>query len=367
MMSRWFPALLLVVLVLAQPATAAEVNLYSARQEALIKPLLDRFTEQTGIRVNLVSAKDDTLIKRLESEGRNSPADLLLTADAGRLHRARELGVLAPVQSEVLERRIPASYRDTEGHWFGLSLRARPILYARERVDPATLSTYDALADPRWKGRICIRSSDNIYNQSLVASMIASRGEEETEAWARGLVANFARPPRGGDRDQIKAAAAGQCDIAIANTYYLAAMLHDAQASERASAERLAVFWPDQDDGGVHVNVSGIGLTAAARNREQALRLMEFLVSDAAQRWYADTNHEYPVVAGIEPSDTLQVWGTFKADDINLSELGRHNAAALRLMDRVEIAACRMQCLRQGTAGRMSRAVSRPVRPSIPV
>jgi iron(III) transport system substrate-binding protein len=330
-----FAILLLLVPVLGSCAPAAEVNLYSARQEALIKPLLDRFTEQTGVRVNLVSAKDDTLIKRLESEGRNSPADLLLTADAGRLHRARELGLLAPLKSAVLEQRIPASYRDPEGHWFGMSVRARPILYVRDRVDPAELSSYQALAEPRWKGRVCIRSSDNIYNQSMVASMIASRGEAETEAWARGLVANFARPPRGGDRDQIKAAAAGQCDIAIANTYYLAAMLNDPLEAERASAERLAVFWPDQDGAGVHVNVSGIGLTTAARNRDEALRLMEFLVSDEAQRWYADTNQEYPVVAGIEASATLKAWGSFKADEINLSELGRHNAAALRLMDRV--------------------------------
>ena len=335
MMARLLLILLFTLLAGAQPATASQVNLYSARQEALIKPLLDRFTQQTGIRVNLVSAKDDTLIKRLESEGRNSPADLLLTADAGRLHRARELGVLAPVQSAVLEQRIPASYRDPEGHWFGLSLRARPILYAPDRVDPAELSTYAALAEPRWKGRICIRSSDNIYNQSMIASMIATRGEAVTEAWARGLVANFARPPRGGDRDQIKAAAAGQCDIAIANTYYLAAMLNDAIEAERASAARLMVFWPDQEGAGVHVNVSGIGMTAAARHQEQALRLMEFLVSEEAQRWYADTNHEYPVVAGIEASETLKAWGSFKTDEVNLTELGRYNAAALRLMDRV--------------------------------
>jgi iron(III) transport system substrate-binding protein len=335
-MPRLLVTLLLLTLALARPAAAAEeVNLYSSRQEALIKPLLDRFTEQTGIKVNMVSAKDDALIKRLESEGRNSPADLLLTADAGRLHRARELGVLAPLKSELLERRVPASYRDPESHWFGLSLRARPILYVRGKVDPAELSGYAALADPRWKGRICIRSSDNIYNQSLVAAMIATRGEAETEAWARAFVANFARPPQGGDRDQIKAAAAGQCDIAIANTYYFAAMLNDANTAERDSAARLAVFWPDQDGRGVHVNVSGIGLTAAARNVEPARKLMEFMVGDEAQRWYAETNHEYPVVAGVAPSATLKAWGDFKADDVNLSQLGRHNADAVRLMDRV--------------------------------
>ena len=334
-MPRHLIALLILALPLAAPLAAAEqVNLYSARQETLIKPLLDRFAEESGIKVNLVSAKDDALIKRLESEGRNSPADLLLTADAGRLHRARELGLLAPLQSEVLAQRIPASYRDPEGHWFGLSLRARPILYVRDKVDPAELSTYAALADPRWKGRICIRSSDNIYNQSLVAAMIATRGEAETEAWAKGFVANFARPPQGGDRDQIKAAAAGQCDIAIANTYYLAAMLNDDAAAERDSAAKLGVFWPDQDGRGVHVNVSGIALTTAARNTEQARKLIEFLVSDEAQRWYAETNHEYPVVPGVEPSDTLKAWGRFKADDLNLSELGRHNADAVRLMDR---------------------------------
>lgn len=331
-MRRLFPLFLLAMCLSVPAARAAEVNLYSARQEALIKPLLDQFTEQTGIRVNLVSAKDDALLKRLESEGRNSPADLLITADAGRLHRARELGVLAPVQSDVLNARVPASYRDPEGHWFGLSLRARPILYVRGKVDPKELSTYAALAEPRWKGRICIRSSDNIYNQSLVASMIATHGEAQTETWARGLVGNFARPPQGGDRDQVKAAAAGQCDIAIANTYYFAAMLND--PAEREVAAKLAVFWPDQDGRGVHVNVSGIGLTAAARNVEPARKLMEFLVSDTAQRWYAESNHEYPVVAGVAPSATLQAWGTFKADSINLSELGRQNAAAVRLMDR---------------------------------
>lgn len=328
------PLLLLALSLPVSLAAAEEVNLYSARQEALIKPLLDRFSEQTGIAVNLVSGKDDALLKRLESEGRNSPADLLITADVGRLHRAREMGVLAPLQSELLAQRIPASYRDPDGYWFGLSLRARPILYVRGKVDPKELSTYAALADSRWKGRICIRSSDNIYNQSLVAAMIATQGEAETEAWARGLVANFARPPQGGDRDQVKAAAAGQCAIAIANTYYLAAMLNDTNAAERDSAARLGVFWPDQDGRGVHVNVSGIGLTAAARNVDAARKLMEFLVGEEAQRWYAESNHEYPVVAGVEPSATLKAWGSFKADALNLSELGRNNAAAVRLMDR---------------------------------
>ncbi len=323
--------------LLAMPAGALaldEVNLYSARQEDLIKPLLDRFTDETGIKVNLVTGKADALLKRLESEGINSPADLLITTDAGRLYRAKEAGVTQPVQSSELDASIPASYRDPEGHWFGLSLRARPILFVKGKVDPAELSTYEALADAEWKGRICIRSSDNIYNQSLVASMIAANGAEATELWARGLVANLARPPQGGDRDQIKAAAAGQCDIAIANTYYLAGMLSSQDEAERAAAERMGVFWPNQDGRGVHVNVSGGAVTKSAKHKESAVKLLEFLAGDASQQWYADTNGEYPIRTGIPVSQILSAWGTFKADDLNLARLGELNAEAVRLMDR---------------------------------
>lgn len=320
----------------APPAVwaADEVNLYSARKEDLIKPLLDRFSEETGIRVNLVTGKADELLKRLQSEGINSPADLLLTVDAGNLHRAKEAGVTQAVTSEVLAAAIPPSYRDPEGHWFGLSLRNRPILYVDGKVDPSELSTYEALADPRWKGRICIRSSDNIYNQSLVASMIAADGVDTVEAWARGLVSNLARPPRGGDRDQISAAAAGQCDIAIANTYYLAAMLTGSDAADRAAAEKVRVFWPNQDGRGTHVNVSGAALTKAAKNRDSAVKLLEFLAGDYAQEWYAQTNGEYPVRPGIPLSATLAAWGDYKADDLNLGRLGELNAEAVRLMDR---------------------------------
>lgn len=313
---------------------ADEVNLYSARKEDLIKPLLDRFSEETGIRVNLVTGKADELLKRLQSEGVNSPADLLLTVDAGNLHRAKEAGVTQAVGSEVLAAAIPPTYRDPDGHWFGLSLRARPILYVDGKIDPSALSTYEELADPKWKGRICIRSSDNIYNQSLVASMIAADGVETVETWAKGLVANLARPPRGGDRDQISAAAAGQCDIAIANTYYLAAMLESSDPGERAAAEKLRVFWPNQDGRGTHVNVSGAALTQAAKNRDAAVKLLEFLASDAAQEWYAQTNGEYPVRPGIALSPTLAAWGDYKADDLNLGRLGELNAEAVRLMDR---------------------------------
>ncbi len=318
----------------APSAGAAEVNIYSYRQEILIRPLLDRFTRATGIRVNLVSGKADALLERLKSEGRNSPADVLLTADAGRLIRARQADLLQPVASPRLEAAIPPQFRDSEGHWYGLSLRARPIIYALGRVEREDLSTYEALAAPKWKGRICVRSSNNIYNQSLLAAMIAHRGAEATEAWARGLVANFARSPKGGDRDQIRAVAAGECDIALANTYYLARLITSARESDRALAAKVAIFWPDQQGRGVHVNISGGGVTRSAKNVANAIRLLEFLVGDEAQKIYAEVVLEYPVRPGVPISDILTRWGPFKADDLDLDALGEHNATAVRIADR---------------------------------
>ena len=314
---------------------SGEVNIYSARIEALIKPLLDRFTEETGVTVNLVTGKADELLNRLRHEGRNSPADILLTTDAGNLHRAKQAGVIQSFHSAVLEQRIPAHYRDGEGYWYGLSLRARPIMYVKGKVDPANLSTYEDLADPRWRGKICIRSSGNIYNQSMVSAMIATRGEEATEAWASGLVSNLARPPRGGDRDQIKAAAAGQCDIAIANTYYLAGMLNSNDPADREVAQRMGVFWPNQADRGVHMNVSGVALTQSSRNKDNAIRLIEFLSTQESQQWYAEVNGEYPVLADANIGELLQSWGEFKADTIEMGKLGEFNPQALRMMDRV--------------------------------
>mgnify|MGYP000132589214 FL=1 len=315
-------------------ASAAEVNLYSARIEALIKPLLDTFTEQTGIEVNLVTGDADGLIQRLKSEGRNSPADILLTTDVGRLYRAKEAGLTQSVKSATLEQNIPVMYRDDSNHWFGLSLRARPILYVKDKVDPAELNSYEDLSDPKWKGKICIRSSNNVYNQSMVASLIAANGLEATEEWAKGLVANFAMPPRGGDRDQIKAAAAGQCDLAIANTYYLAGMLTSDDEEQRAAAEKMAVFWPNQDGRGAHVNISGAAVTASAPNRDNAIALLEFLSTDAAQSWYARENGEYPIRDDIEIGSLLSSWGTFKADDLNVEVAGRRQVEAIKLMDR---------------------------------
>ena len=329
------PLLSLLVGLPASGAAAEQtVNVYSARKENLIQPLLDRFTEQTGIQVNLVTGKADALLKRLQSEGRNSPADLLITTDAGRLYRAVQAGVTRGVESETLNAVVPEAFRDPNGHWFGLSLRARPILYVKDKVDPATLSSYEDLADPRWHGEVCIRSSNNIYNQSLVASLIAADGTAQTEAWAKGLVRNFARPPKGGDRDQIKAAAAGMCDLAVANTYYLVGMLSSKDDAERAAAQKMGVFWPNQSGRGAHVNVSGAAVTAAAKHPANAVKLLEFLVNKDSQAWYAEVNGEYPVRRDVPSSDLLQSWGEFKMDTLNLSRLGELNPEALRLMDR---------------------------------
>jgi iron(III) transport system substrate-binding protein len=328
-------AVLVALTLIAAPASLADqVNIYSARQEALIKPILDRFTEETGIAVNLVTGSGDALLTRLRNEGRNSPADLLLTVDAGRLYRAREAGVLQPLQSDFLKQVIPAHLRDEEGYWYGLSVRARVIAYARDRVDPGELSTYEALADPKWRGRLCMRSSSNIYNQSLVASMLSSRGPEPTEQWLRGLVANFARPPQGGDREQIKAVATGQCDVALVNSYYYGAMLTSGTPEEQAAAGKVALFFPNQEGRGTHINVSGAGLTAAAHNVDQARALLEFLAKPEAQHWYAERNNEYPVREDIEASKLIRSWGDFKADTLDVTELGRLNAQAVMAMDR---------------------------------
>lgn len=325
---------LLITTLATLPGRTAELNVYSARKEALIKPLLDRFSADTGIHINLVTGKEDALLTRLKNEGRNSPADVLITSDAGRLYRAEEAGVLQPIDSEVLEGVIPPHLRSAKNHWVGLSLRARVMVYAKDRVKPTELSTYEALADPRWRGRICIRSSGNIYNQSLVASMLANIGPEATDAWLEGLVRNFARPPQGGDRDQVKAVAAGQCDVAVINSYYLGAMIQSGEETEQAAAERVALFWPNQDDRGTHVNVSGAGITAASRNPAGALALIEFLANRQSQQWYAETNNEYPVRKDVQHSPLLQSWGSFSADPLAMTELGRLNAAAVMAMDR---------------------------------
>jgi len=329
--------LALLGLMTALPAAASDaqvVNIYSARKEALILPLLERFREQTGIEFRLVTGKADGLLKRLQIEGQASPADVFITVDAGRLQRAKEAGLLQRVDSPLLDERIPAQLRDRDNQWFGLSQRARVIFYVKDKVDPAELSTYEALADDKWRGRICMRSSDAIYNQSLVASMIEANGIEKTEAWARKLVENFARKPAGGDTDQLRAAAAGLCDIAIANTYYYGRLLDSDKEKEREAASRLELFWPNQQGRGAHVNVSGAAVTRHSKHRDAAVKLLEFLVNDASQAWYAEVNEEYPVVAGVKIPETLKSFGEFKSDSLNLTLLGENNRAAVELMDR---------------------------------
>ncbi|MBO1923399.1 Fe(3+) ABC transporter substrate-binding protein [Thiomicrorhabdus sp. 6S3-12] len=331
--STLFMAVTLVMPV--HQASAEEVvNVYSARKAQLIKPLLDEFSKESGITVNLITSKADALLKRLESEGRRSPADILITTDAGRLHRAKESGVLkAEIDRELLDK-VPANLRDKDNYWLGLTTRARVVVYAKDRVDPKDLSTYEDLADPKWQNKICIRSSNNIYNQSLVASMISHQGEEKTAQWAEGLVKNLARKPKGGDRDQVKAVAAGQCDLAVVNTYYLGQMLNGKDQAQRQAADKVAVFWPNQQDRGTHINVSGIAITKSSKNTANANKLIKFLLSEKSQQWYAETNNEYPVLDGVQVSDTLKSWGAFHSDSLNLSKLGELNPAAVKVMDR---------------------------------
>ena len=312
----------------------SEVNVYSARQEALIKPLLDEFTKKTNIKVNLVTGKGDALLTRLVNEGRNSPADVLLTVDAGRLHRAQESDVLQPIKDKEINSLIPKNLRSIDNMWFGLSIRARVIMFASDRVNESELESYESLSDEKWKGRICIRSSSNIYNQSLVAGMIAQNGLEKTEAWLQKFTDNFARKPTGGDRDQIKAVAAGECDIAISNSYYLGHMLNSSDLKQRAAAEQVTLFWPNQKDRGTHINISGAGVTKHSKNIENAKTLIAFLANDESQRWYADKNNEFPIRDNVEVSPTLDAWGPFIADQMNVSQLGKFNADAIKAMDR---------------------------------
>ena len=311
------------------------VNIYTTRQEVLIQPVLDAYREATGAEVNVIFIKEG-LVERLKSEGANSPADVILTADVGYILEADEAGLLQSVDSDILEAAIPAPYRASDGNWYGFSLRARPIMYAKDRVDPSELSSYEELSDPKWKGRICVRSSSNVYNQSLVSSMIVADGPEATEEWAKGFVANFARDPDGGDRDQIMAVAAGECDIAIANTYYLGGMLTSTDNPEqKAAAEQIAVFWPNQADRGVHVNITGGGIAAHAPHKEAAVRFLEFLTTEQAQRLFADVVNEYPIVIGLAPNETVASFGTFTADPIALEELGGDvRVEAIEIMDR---------------------------------
>lgn len=316
-------------------AGGGEVNVYSHRHYDTDQELFDRFEEETGITVNVVTASADELITRLEQEGAQSPADVLVTVDAGRLERAVGRDLLVPVTTPTLASHVPGMLHHPEGYWYGLTQRARIIAYARDRVDPSELSTYEDLADPKWEDRILIRSSSNIYNQSLLASIIAHNGLEDAANWARGIVVNMAREPQGGDRDQVKAVAAGVGDVAVVNTYYLGLLFNSDDPDERALQDQIGVFFPNQDGRGAHVNVSGAGVTAHAPNPDNAVRLLEFLTGEEAQRTYARANYEYPVNPEVEWSGTLREWGDFKVDTLNLSLLGEMNESAVRVFDRV--------------------------------
>lgn len=315
-------------------AQSGEVNVYSSRHYDGDKKMFARFTELTGIKINVVEADIGPLMQRLQAEGRNSPADLLVTVDAANLWRAKEAGLFQPVHSAVLDEIVPAHLRDLDGNWFGLSQRARVILYHKDRVKPEELSTYEALAEPKWKGRILVRSSSHVYNQSLIASIIAANGLDKAEAWAKGLVANLARVPKGGDTDQIKALAAGEGDIAISNTYYYARLLGSAKAEDRAIVEKIGIFFPNQADRGTHVNISGAGVTRHAPNRDNAIKLLEFLTTPEAQLVLAEGNYEYPVRDKVAIAAVVNSWGPFKTDRVKLAELGKHNADAVRIADR---------------------------------
>ncbi|TVR41909.1 MAG: Fe(3+) ABC transporter substrate-binding protein [Bacteroidia bacterium] len=310
------------------------VNVYSGRHYQVDEDLFRAFTEKTGIRVNLVKADTDQLLNRLEMEGRNSPADLLITADAGRLVTAAAGGLLQPIGSDYIQETIPVALRDPDSRWVAMTKRARVIVYHQDRVSPEDLSTYESLSEPEWKGRVLVRSSQNHYNQTLMASMIAALGHDEAETWAGRLVQNMARRPRGNDRDQVKAIVAGEGDVAIVNTYYMGLLTYSVNPEERLVAEQTRIFFPNQADRGTHVNYSGIGLTKASPNPENATRLIEFMLSADSQRKLAEQNHEYPVNKEVAWPELLQSWGEFRADERPLYQLGPYLRDAMFIFNR---------------------------------
>jgi len=314
---------------------APVVHVYSHRHYETDQELFERFTAETGITVRVVQAGADELIQRLEAEGENSPADLFVTADAGRLYTAKERGLLQPMSLSREIERVPPELRDSERYWTALTMRARVIAFHRDRVDPADLSTYEALGRGRFTGRIAVRSSSNIYNVSLLASIIAHDGADAARDWASGMVDSFARPPQGNDRDQLRAVAAGVADIAIVNTYYLGRMRTSGDAAERQVVEQVDIFFPNQENRGTHINVSGVGITNAADNPEAAQRLIAFLLRDESQEAFARANFEYPVVPDVEPSPVVSAWGEFVADTLPLEELGRNARQAVMIFNEV--------------------------------
>ncbi|MDR6771031.1 Fe(3+) ABC transporter substrate-binding protein [Azospirillum sp. BE72] len=314
---------------------AQEVNIYNSRHYNTDRVIYETFTKSTGIKVNIIEGNHDELIQRMKSEGASSPADLFITVDAGRLAAAAKEGLLAPVTSPTLDAiKVPANLRDPNGAWWGLSSRARIVVYARDRVKPDQIKNYEDLAKPEWKGRVLTRSGTHPYSLALTASIIEAQGEEKTEEWVKGLVANLARPPQGGDTDQIRAVAVGEGDVAIANTYYVGKLITSAKQEDREVASKIGVIFPNQDNRGTHVNLSGAGVVKTSKNQENARKLLEYLLSPEAQRLFADGNMEYPVNPAVQPHPELVKLGTFKAADVNAAAFAAYTPQALRIMDR---------------------------------
>jgi len=327
---QYFLAVLVLAVLLVGPslAFADELVVYSARKEHLIKPLFDEYTKETGTKISFITDKAGPLLQRLEAEGKNTRADLLVTVDAGNLWHAAREGVLQPVESEVLKSNIPANLRDPGNQWFGLSLRARTIVYSTERVRPEELSTYEDLGDPKWKGRLVLRTSKKVYNQSLVAMLIAEHGEAEAEKIVKSWVGNLATEPFSNDTNTMQAILAGQGDVGVVNTYYFGRLL------KKDPDLKLALFWPNQETSGVHVNISGAGVTRYAKNRDAAVKFLEWLSSAKAQNMFADANMEYPVNQEVKTHPYVATWGEFKANERNLALAGQLQEAAIKLMDR---------------------------------
>jgi iron(III) transport system substrate-binding protein len=333
--SQLLMALAIAITTASLPARAADtiLNLYSARHYQTDEALYANFTTQTGIKINRIEAKEDELLERIRNEGANSPADIFITVDAARLAKADELGLFAPVSSKILETRLPSHLHGND--WFAFSTRARVILYNKDTVSAADVQNYEDLASPKLKGKVCSRSGSHPYNLSLMSALIAHQGEAKAEAWARGVVANFARAPKGGDTDQIKAVAAGECGVAISNSYYLARLMRSDKAEERKLMEKVAIVWPNQSSTGTHINISGGGMLKTAPNKVAGVKFLEYLVSDDAQRYFADGNNEWPAVASVVTRNpALDAMGKFKADNLSIAALAKNAAAAQRIYDR---------------------------------
>jgi len=313
-----------------------EVNLYSQRHYAVDELQYKNFTELTGIKVNVVKANADELIERLKNEGANSPADLFITVDAGKLYNARESGVLQKIPSDAINENIRTDILDSDGYWAPITYRARIVVYSNERVVKSDLTTYEDLANPKWKNKLLVRSSSNAYNQALMSSIVANLGSSATESWAKGVVSNFARDPKGSDRDQVKAIAAGQGDLAIVNSYYIGLLLASEKEEEINAGKAVSVFFPNQgyDERGSHINISALGLTKNSPNRENAIKLIQYLTSEEAQEVYVNNSYEYPANSLVQPSDIVKAWGEFKIDKLNLNALGEYRPEAIKIFDK---------------------------------